>query len=138
MKAVLLALAGVIAGLLVASVLVFAVEIFSGLVHPPPEDFGGTHEEICRLVEQYPPWVLAVLVYPAFVLHARRLHDMGWTAWLLLAPGVLIAAAIWLHTHDAGAAAQSAVTWAAVAVAAGFALWGLVGKGQAVSSGLST
>ena len=31
-------------------------------------------------------WCLLVLLFPAVILHARRLHDMGHTAWLLLAP----------------------------------------------------
>jgi len=42
--------------------LVVAVEMFSAVVHPFPEDFGGTTEEVCRHVERYPPWVLAVVV----------------------------------------------------------------------------
>jgi hypothetical protein len=62
MKTVLRTVAGVLAGLLVAFVLVAAVEMFSAVVHPFPEDFGGTTEEMCRHVERYPPWVLAVAV----------------------------------------------------------------------------
>ena len=73
---------------------------------------------------------LAVLAFPAVVLHARRLHDMGRTAWLLLAPGALAAGAIWLRASGQGGQVFTAVTVAALAVAAGFALWGLVGKGQ--------
>ncbi|HEX6986631.1 MAG TPA: hypothetical protein VF170_14715 [Planctomycetaceae bacterium] len=42
--------------------LVVAVELFSAVVHPFPEDFGGTPEEVCRHVERYPHWVLAVVV----------------------------------------------------------------------------
>ena len=76
-------------------------------------------------------WCLAVLVFPGIVLHARRLHDMGQTAWLLLAPGALLVAAIWLHMYGHDAALAGPVTVAALAVSAGFALWGLVGKGQA-------
>ena len=54
-------------------------------------------------------WCMLVLVFPAFVLHARRLHDMGHTAWLLLAPAVLmvVAFAIWLqHLQPRRAARQ--------------------------------
>ncbi|HEX2518177.1 MAG TPA: hypothetical protein VHK04_01370, partial [Castellaniella sp.] len=45
------------------------VELFSAVVHPLPEDFGGTTEELCRHVERYPPWVLA-LVVPAWAVTA--------------------------------------------------------------------
>ena len=75
-------------------------------------------------------WCLLVLLYPAFVLHARRLHDMGQTAWLLLLPGALIAVAIWPHTASRGAF-ETPLSLAALVVFAGFALWGCVGKGQA-------
>jgi uncharacterized membrane protein YhaH (DUF805 family) len=65
------------------------------------------------------------------VLHARRLHDMGKTAWLLLAPGALFAAAVWFTMLSPDAQLSSPVTLAALTVSAAFALWGLVGKGQA-------
>ena len=55
-------LAATFLGLLVALVLIVAVEAFSSMVHPPPADFGGTMEEMCRHVERYPQWVLAVVV----------------------------------------------------------------------------
>jgi len=81
----------------------------------------------------YAPWDLLVLVYPAVVLHARRLHDMGRTGWLLLAPAVLtvVAMAIWAHRLSLGAQLDSAVPLAALLVFVGFALWGCIGKGQA-------
>lgn len=69
MKAALRALAAVFAGLLVSFIPVVAVELFSGVVHPFPEDFKGTSEEVCRHVERYPPWVLAVAV-PAWAVAA--------------------------------------------------------------------
>lgn len=50
------------AGLLVAFIVVIAVELFSSVVHPLPPDFGNTQEEMCRHVEHYPAWVLAVVV----------------------------------------------------------------------------
>jgi len=74
---------------------------------------------------------LVVLLFPAVVLHARRLHDMGKTAWLLLVPVALIAAAFWLHITSPGGQLETPVTLAAIVVAAGFVLWGLVGKGRA-------
>lgn len=69
MKAVLRALAGVLVGLALSFLLVVGVEMFSAVVHPFPEDFGGTPEEVCRHVERYPNWVLAVVV-PAWALTA--------------------------------------------------------------------
>ncbi len=62
MKAVLLFLAAVFIGLFVALVLVIAVEAFSAVVHPLPEGFGGTMEEMCQHVQRYPHWILAVVV----------------------------------------------------------------------------
>ena len=32
------------------------------MVHPFPENFGGTTEEMCLHVKRYPDWVLAVVV----------------------------------------------------------------------------
>ena len=34
----------------------------------------------------YAPWDLLVLLYPAVVLHVRRLHDIGSPGWLVLVP----------------------------------------------------
>jgi uncharacterized membrane protein YhaH (DUF805 family) len=78
-------------------------------------------------------WCTAVLIFPAIILHARRLHDMGYTAWLLLAPGVLMVVAfgIWLKVLSLGAQLDAVVPVVALAVFAGFALWGCVGRGQA-------
>lgn len=76
-------------------------------------------------------WAIVVLLIPAFVLHARRLHDMGRTAWLLLAPGAPIAAALWLYMAKPGAPSEGPMSLIALVVAAGFMLWGLLGKGQA-------
>ena len=38
--------------------------------------------------------MIFTLLYPAFVLFARRLHDMGQTAWLTVVPGVIVGAAL--------------------------------------------
>jgi tetrahydromethanopterin S-methyltransferase subunit G len=62
MKKVLRTIFGIVAGLVVGFVLVIAVELFSAVVHPVPEGFGGTMEEMCQHVERYPRWVLAVVV----------------------------------------------------------------------------
>jgi uncharacterized membrane protein YhaH (DUF805 family) len=78
-------------------------------------------------------WCLVVTLFPAIVLHARRLHDMGYTGWLLLAPVLLMLAtfAVWLGLVDFGASPNRTVPVIALAVCAGFALWGCLGKGQA-------
>jgi uncharacterized membrane protein YhaH (DUF805 family) len=76
-------------------------------------------------------WVLVTLLFPAAVLHARRLHDMGQTAWLLLVPGILNLTAIWLHMGRHDPELQPAVGLAALVVSVAFVVWGLVGKGQA-------
>jgi uncharacterized membrane protein YhaH (DUF805 family) len=80
----------------------------------------------------YAPWDLLVLVYPAVVLHSRRLHDMGRTGWLLLVPAVLtvVAMGIWANRISLGSQLDSAVPLAALVVFVGFALWGCLGKGQ--------
>ena len=81
----------------------------------------------------YPQWSLLVLLFPASVLLARRLHDMGHSGWLLLVPAVLTVAAmmIWDHRLDLGAQLNFAVPLAALIVFVGFALWGCIGKGKA-------
>ena len=76
-------------------------------------------------------WCMVVLLFPAIILHARRLHDMGKTAWLLLAPGALIAASLWLRMVSLGSQIEVAATIAAIVLSAGFAVWGVVGKGEA-------
>jgi hypothetical protein len=80
----------------VAFVLVVAVELFSAVVHPLPEDFGGTTEEMCRHVERYPHWVLAVVVAAwavtafAGTWTARRLGNL----WSFAIVGLLLLAAL--------------------------------------------
>jgi uncharacterized membrane protein YhaH (DUF805 family)/uncharacterized membrane protein YphA (DoxX/SURF4 family) len=81
----------------------------------------------------YPQWSLLVLLFPAVVLLARRLHDMGQSGWVLLVPSALTGAAmaIWDHRLDLGAQLNFAVPLAALIVFAAFALWGCIGKGKA-------
>lgn len=76
MVTVLRTVGAVAAGIVVALVLVVAVEMFSGIVHPFPEDFGGTHEEVARHVELYPAWVLAA----ALVAWGFTAFAATWTA----------------------------------------------------------
>ncbi len=84
----------------------------------------------------YPQWSLLVLLFPASVLLARRLHDMGHSGWLLLVPAVLTVAAmaIWDHRLDLGAQPNFAVPLGALIVFVGFAVWGCIGKGTAESN----
>jgi uncharacterized membrane protein YhaH (DUF805 family) len=79
-------------------------------------------------------WVLATLLYPGFVLVAGRLHDMGQTGWLLLAPGLIVVAALWLHFFDLKNGLTAPVGMAAYVVCVAFLLWGLIGKGQAAAN----
>jgi hypothetical protein len=62
MAAGLRTLGGIAAGLVVTFILIVAVEFLSAVLHPFPEEFKGTHEEVCRHVERFPQWVLAVAV----------------------------------------------------------------------------
>ena len=96
-------------------VLVLAAAFYAFLVH------AGRNGE----------WVLVTLLYPAIVLHARRLHDMGKTAWLLLAPVALIVVAVWMHMSGRKDQVADYVSLAAHVLAAGFMLWAVIGKGQA-------
>jgi uncharacterized membrane protein YhaH (DUF805 family) len=76
-------------------------------------------------------WVQLVLLFPAIVLHARRLHDMGRAAWPLVVPAALIVATAWLYLYVPGAQAKGIVAVAALIASAGFIGWGLIGSGQA-------
>lgn len=76
MKTILRAIAAVLAGLLVTIVGLISVEAFSMVVHPFPEGFKNTTEEICYHVERYPAWVLAVVV----PLWAATAFASAWTA----------------------------------------------------------
>jgi uncharacterized membrane protein YhaH (DUF805 family) len=76
-------------------------------------------------------YAMLVLLFPAIVLHARRLHDMGRTGWPLLIPAIPVAAGIWFHMYDKGQSAERPVIYVALAISALFTLWGLVGKSAA-------
>ena len=45
-----------------AMALLIAVELYSSVVHPFPEGFGGSMDEMCQHVARYPHWVLATVV----------------------------------------------------------------------------
>ncbi|HTT00595.1 MAG TPA: DUF805 domain-containing protein [Steroidobacteraceae bacterium] len=85
-------------------------------------------------------WCLLALLFPGIILHARRLHDMGHTAWLLLVPGglMVVAFAIWLRFLSLGVQLDAAVPLLAIVVAAGFALWGCMGRGQVDANSYGT
>jgi uncharacterized membrane protein YhaH (DUF805 family)/uncharacterized membrane protein YphA (DoxX/SURF4 family) len=84
----------------------------------------------------YASWGVLVLLYPAVVLHVRRLHDMGRTGWLMLFPAVLAAVAmgIWAHRISVGAQLDVAVPLVALVVFVGFSLWGCIARGQTESN----
>lgn len=75
---------------------------------------------------------MLVLLYPAFVLVARRLHDMGLSAWWLAIPTVplLAAFAIWLKYASFGASVDGLLPTVALVLAAAFAFWGCAGKAR--------
>ena len=75
-------------------------------------------------------WVQLTLLFPAVVLLARRLHDMGYSGWLLVVPAGLIIAMAWLYLYVPASPAKVGVAWAAIIASAAFIAWGLVGKGQ--------
>lgn len=62
MKSIVRTIASVVAGVVTALLLLIAVEGFSAVVHPFPEGFGHTTEEMCLHVARYPAWVLAAVV----------------------------------------------------------------------------
>ena len=57
LKSVLAVILSIAEGIL----LFVVIEGVSSILHPWPEDFAGTFEEISRQVETYPAWVLALL-----------------------------------------------------------------------------
>jgi hypothetical protein len=69
MKTTLRTIAATLVGLVLVFALVIAVEVFSSVVHPLPEDFDGSQQQMCQHVERYPAWVLAVVI-PAWAATA--------------------------------------------------------------------
>jgi len=63
MIAVLRGLGSIVVALLLAIVLVIAVELYSAVVHPFSADFDAkSMEQMCQHVARYPQWVLATVV----------------------------------------------------------------------------
>ncbi|HEV2701125.1 MAG TPA: DUF805 domain-containing protein [Steroidobacteraceae bacterium] len=85
-------------------------------------------------------WCLLMLLYPGAVLHARRLHDMGHSAWLVWVPVLLTVAAFatWLRLIQFGAPLSTALPLAALVVCVGYALWGCLGSGQTEANRFGT
>lgn len=78
-------------------------------------------------------YAMVALLFPAWALHARRLHDMGQSALLLLVPLALILAIAWLRLTDPEVSRTHPAILAALVVSAGFVLWSLLGKGKAAA-----
>ncbi len=76
-------------------------------------------------------FAMLVMIYPGAVLLARRLHDMGRSGWPVLVPAVLLAAVGWYALYDPEAEVRTVLNLAAIAVAAGFVLWGFAGGSRA-------
>jgi uncharacterized membrane protein YhaH (DUF805 family) len=85
-------------------------------------------------------WCMLMLVFPGVIVHARRLHDMGHTALLLIVPTVLALAAfaVWLRLVSFGGQFDAFLPVVALAVCAAFALWGCIGRGQAEANRFGT
>jgi uncharacterized membrane protein YhaH (DUF805 family)/uncharacterized membrane protein YphA (DoxX/SURF4 family) len=81
----------------------------------------------------YACWGVLVMLYPAVVLHVRRLHDMGRTGWWMFVPTALtvIAMGIWANRISLGGQLDAAVPLAALVVFIGVAVWGCIERGQA-------
>jgi uncharacterized membrane protein YhaH (DUF805 family) len=75
-------------------------------------------------------WSLLVLVYPGFVLHARRLRDMGQSVWVLALPVLLLLAAfaVWLRLASFGQTLDAALPSAALVLTGAITLWCCLGR----------
>jgi uncharacterized membrane protein YhaH (DUF805 family)/uncharacterized membrane protein YphA (DoxX/SURF4 family) len=81
-------------------------------------------------------WCMLVLLFPFVILNARRLHDMGYSAWLLLVPAVLLVVTFCNRVHIISLGDQlKTVPMLALAVAAAFALWGCICKSRKTGDG---
>lgn len=86
---------------------------------------GGRTADFCMLV----------LLYPLFTVLIRRFRDMGRHPWLLVVPVLLMLLAfdILLGYFSLGEAADGIFIWIALAVTAGYILWGGAGTARATS-----
>lgn len=75
---------------------------------------------------------MLVLMYPGLVLLARRLHDMGRSAWTLAVPALFLLGtfAVWFDYTSFGERVDAALPWIALVAALAFALWGALGRNR--------
>ena len=73
-------------------------------------------------------WVRTVFLFPLFVLVARRLHDMGKSALVLVAPGAPILAYVYLHLLSPGTPYEAPLGWIGLVLGLAVVGWTLVGK----------
>ncbi len=96
MARVLRNMGAIVVGMIVAIVLVIAIEFASAAAYPVPPNFGGTMEEMCLYVANIPQWLLALAVLAwgatAFVSTwtAQRIGSRG----SALITGLLLLAAV--------------------------------------------
>jgi uncharacterized membrane protein YhaH (DUF805 family) len=67
---------------------------------------------LCNLIAVVGPFLGLATIWPMVAIHAKRLHDMGRSAWLLLAPAVVSLAtlAVIVLARPAGVAAPGVIT----------------------------
>ena len=77
-------------------------------------------------------FAMLALLYPAFVLLARRMRSMGYSVWLLLAPLVLMLAtfADQLGYISVSVGIGIGLKWLAYVVLAAFILWGALSESK--------
>ena len=97
MKTVFRTILAVVAGMVLAFVLVIAVELLSAVVHPFPPEFTRAMDEMCQHVARYPDWVLGIVV-------------LAWSATTFVSTWV----ATRLGDRLAGLAVALLLTWAIV------------------------
>ena len=89
-------LLGITAGVLTIFFLVMAVEIFSAVVHPLPDDFDKSPEAMCQHVAHYPDWVLGtvVLLWGSTAFSGVWLAQKAGSYWASTVVAVLLLAAL--------------------------------------------
>jgi uncharacterized membrane protein YhaH (DUF805 family) len=79
---------------------------------------------LCNLIAVVGPFLGLATIWPMVAIHAKRLHDMGRTAWLLLAPAAVSFAtmAVTFLARPAGVEAPGVITPALATAAQGMGL----------------
>jgi uncharacterized membrane protein YhaH (DUF805 family) len=79
---------------------------------------------LCNLIAVVGPFLGLATIWPMVALHAKRLHDMGRSAWLLLAPAAVSLAtmAVTFLARPAGVQAPGVITPALATAAQGMGL----------------